>query len=106
VWSKGRCGHWATPPEHSFRAACRDTARQNQEDGVEVRVIVDDLPVRHGGGAEYVRQQLRALATVDPTAEFHTLLSPWSGIEDYGHRRYRARPLGRDRVRLRTPRPI
>ena len=47
-----------------------------------MRVLVNALPLRHGGGVAFVQQQLRALARVDPDLELHTLVSPWSQLRD------------------------
>lgn len=45
-----------------------------------MRVLVNALPLRGGGGATYVERQLSALSMVAPQLELHTLASPWSGL--------------------------
>jgi glycosyltransferase involved in cell wall biosynthesis len=48
--------------------------------GLTVRVLVDALPARDGGGATYVRQQMHALARVAPDVDIRMLVSPWSEV--------------------------
>src|SRR4051812_4839969 len=43
-----------------------------------MNVLVDALPLRHGGGAEFLRQQMLAFSRVVPEITFHTLRSPWT----------------------------
>lgn len=43
-----------------------------------MRVLVNALPLRRGGGVTYLRQQLAALARVAPELDLHTLVSPWT----------------------------
>lgn len=45
-----------------------------------MRVLVNALPLRHGGGINYLQQQMRAMSRVAPRAQFHTLLSPWADV--------------------------
>lgn len=42
-----------------------------------MRILVNALPLRHGGGVTYLQQQLTALARVDTSLDLHTLVSPW-----------------------------
>jgi glycosyltransferase involved in cell wall biosynthesis len=46
-----------------------------------MKVLVNAMPLRHGGGASYLKQQLDAFARVDPSTSYHTLLSPWTQAE-------------------------
>jgi glycosyltransferase involved in cell wall biosynthesis len=46
-----------------------------------VKVLVDALPLRHGGGVTYLQAQLAALARVAPELDLHTLVSPWSRLD-------------------------
>jgi glycosyltransferase involved in cell wall biosynthesis len=46
-----------------------------------MRVLVNALPLRYGGGTSYLRQQMAALARVDPSTSLHTLLSPWTELD-------------------------
>jgi glycosyltransferase involved in cell wall biosynthesis len=59
-----------------------------------MRVLVDGLPLRHGGGVTHLENELSALARVDPGIECHTLLSPWSSVTGL--------PGGVETVRLRS----
>jgi glycosyltransferase involved in cell wall biosynthesis len=43
-------------------------------------VVVDALPLRHGGGVTYLQAQLGALADVAPDVDLHTLVAPWSRL--------------------------
>jgi glycosyltransferase involved in cell wall biosynthesis len=45
-----------------------------------VKVVVDALPLRHGGGVTYLQAQLAALAEVSPDLDLHTLVAPWSTL--------------------------
>lgn len=45
-----------------------------------MRVLVNALPLRSGGGVTYLEQQLNALARVSPEMSLHTLTSPWSSL--------------------------
>ncbi len=42
-----------------------------------MKVLVNALPLRRGGGVTYLEHQLAALARVAPELEIHTLVSPW-----------------------------
>ena len=46
-----------------------------------LKVLVNALPLRRGGGVTYLREQLTAVARVAPDLDLHTLVSPW--IEDH-----------------------
>jgi glycosyltransferase involved in cell wall biosynthesis len=46
-----------------------------------MKILVDALPLRHGGGVTYLQAQLSALARVAPDLDLHTLVSPWSRLE-------------------------
>ena len=43
-----------------------------------MRILVDALPLRHGGGVTYLQAQLAALAEMAPDLDLHTLVAPWS----------------------------
>jgi glycosyltransferase involved in cell wall biosynthesis len=45
-----------------------------------MRVLVDALPLRHGGGVTYLQSQLAALAASSPDLDLHTLVAPWSTL--------------------------
>jgi glycosyltransferase involved in cell wall biosynthesis len=45
-----------------------------------VKLLVDALPLRHGGGATYLRSQLAALAEVAPDLDVESLVTPWNAI--------------------------
>lgn len=45
-----------------------------------MRVLVDALPLRQGGGVTYFQQQMTALAEVAPDLDLHTLVAPWSKL--------------------------
>jgi glycosyltransferase involved in cell wall biosynthesis len=45
-----------------------------------VKVVVDALPLRHGGGVTYLQAQLAALAADSPDVHLHTLVAPWSKL--------------------------
>jgi glycosyltransferase involved in cell wall biosynthesis len=45
-----------------------------------MRILVDALPLRHGGGVTHLENELAALARVDSSLEFNTLISPWSQL--------------------------
>lgn len=47
-----------------------------------MRVLVNALPLRRGGGVTYLAQQLAGLARVAPELELHTLVSPWTEVGD------------------------
>ncbi|MGH3425504.1 MAG: glycosyltransferase, partial [Nocardioidaceae bacterium] len=47
-----------------------------------MKVLVNALPLRYGGGVTHVEQQLRAVARVAPEVELHTLVSPWTQIRE------------------------
>lgn len=47
-----------------------------------MKVLVDALPLRHGGGVSYLIDQLQALARVAPDLEVRTLVSPWMQRRD------------------------
>lgn len=47
-----------------------------------MKVLVNALPVRYGGGVTYLEHQLPALARVAPELQLHTLLSPWAEVDD------------------------
>ena len=48
-----------------------------------MRVVVNALPLRHGGGVSYLHQQLHAIADAAPDIELHTLVSPWAvGLDE------------------------
>jgi glycosyltransferase involved in cell wall biosynthesis len=47
-----------------------------------MKVVVDALPLRHGGGVTYLTAQLQALAEVAPDVDLHTLVSPWGRLPD------------------------
>lgn len=47
-----------------------------------MRVVVDALPLRHGGGVTYLQAQLAALAETSPDVDLHTLVAPWSALAD------------------------
>lgn len=47
-----------------------------------MKVLVNALPLRRGGGVTYLEQQLAALARVAPDLDLHTLLSPWAEVGD------------------------
>ena len=47
-----------------------------------MRVVVNALPLRHGGGVTYLQQQLTELAQVAPDISLHTLMAPWSKLGD------------------------
>ena len=44
-----------------------------------MRVVVNALPLRHGGGVSYLHQQLHAIAEVAPDIELHSLVSTLGG---------------------------
>jgi len=46
-----------------------------------MRVLVNALPVRYGGGATHLKQQLTALGRVAPELQLHNLLSPWAEVD-------------------------
>jgi len=46
-----------------------------------MRVLVNALPLRYGGGVTYLRQQLGALDRVAPDLCLHTLLAPWTELD-------------------------
>jgi glycosyltransferase involved in cell wall biosynthesis len=46
-----------------------------------VRVLVDALPLRYGGGAHFLSEQLGAFARVAPQLDLRVLRSPWTEIE-------------------------
>ncbi len=48
-----------------------------------MRVLVNALPLRVGGGVAYLRQQLEAMARVAPDIQLHTLLSPWTEVDEH-----------------------
>jgi glycosyltransferase involved in cell wall biosynthesis len=45
-------------------------------------VLVDALPLRHGGGVTYLKAQLAALADVAPELSVETLVSPWTDVRE------------------------
>jgi glycosyltransferase involved in cell wall biosynthesis len=45
-----------------------------------MKVVVDALPLRHGGGVTYLQGQLAALAETSPDLDLHTLVAPWSTL--------------------------
>jgi len=45
-----------------------------------MKVLVDALPLRHGGGVTYLQAQLAALAATDPDLDLHTLVAPWTTL--------------------------
>jgi glycosyltransferase involved in cell wall biosynthesis len=45
-----------------------------------MRILVDALPLRGGGGVTHLENELSALARIDDELRFHTLLSPWSEV--------------------------
>lgn len=47
-----------------------------------MRVLVNALPLRQGGGVTYFQQQMAALAHVAPELDLHTLVSPWGRLSD------------------------
>lgn len=59
-----------------------------------MRVLVNALPLRQGGGVTYFQQQMSALAEVAPDLQLHTLISPWSKLADL--------PGRTETVKLRT----
>jgi len=46
-----------------------------------MRVLVNALPIRHGGGASFLNQQMSALARVAPELELRLLVSPWTEFD-------------------------
>jgi glycosyltransferase involved in cell wall biosynthesis len=46
--------------------------------GGGIRVLVNALPLRFGGGVTYLQSQLAALSAVAPDLTFHTLVAPWA----------------------------
>src|SRR5664280_1532671 len=47
-----------------------------------MRILVNALGLRHGGGATLIGHQLAALAELSPDVQLHTLVSPWSELGD------------------------
>lgn len=45
-------------------------------------MLVDALPLRHGGGVTYLHAQLDALAEIAPELRLETLVSPWTTVQD------------------------
>jgi glycosyltransferase involved in cell wall biosynthesis len=45
-----------------------------------MHVVVNALPLRHGGGVTYVQHELTELAQMAPDLRLHTLVSPWSSL--------------------------
>lgn len=46
-----------------------------------MRVLVNALPLRYGGGTTYLREQLTAFARVAPDTDLHVLRSPWTELD-------------------------
>lgn len=47
-----------------------------------LKLLVDALPLRHGGGVTYFKQQIAALARIAPELSLHSLVSPWADMAD------------------------
>lgn len=47
-----------------------------------MRILVNALPLRQGGGVSYFQQQMAALARVAPELQMHSLISPWAEMRD------------------------
>lgn len=43
-----------------------------------MKVLVNALPLRFGGGVTYLRHQLQAMTELSPEWSFHTLVAPWT----------------------------
>lgn len=43
-----------------------------------MKILVDALPLRFGGGVTYLKHQLSALEKLSPDLRFHTLAAPWT----------------------------
>lgn len=48
----------------------------------KMRILVDAMPLRYGGGVTYVKHQLDALSRIEADFEIHTLISPWTELGD------------------------